>query len=196
MKLIVGLGNPGVLYRRTRHNTGYIIIDNFIKILNLNFSSGKEEYVFSKGKIDNQYFYLMKPMTFMNNSGEAVYDFINKYEIDIKDLLIIFDDFNLPLGTIRVRERGTDGGHNGMENLIYNLNTTNFARMKVGIGTNNKKLKEEDYIKYVLSKFPDEELTKLKSILPNCSECLMSFLTEDIKTTMNKFNKNFLINNI
>ena len=111
MKLIVGLGNPGIKYSQTRHNTGFIIIDNFALYYSLKFKEGKGDWLYCGSNIGGTDYYLMKPVTFMNNSGYAVLDFVNRYGIQTEDMLVVYDDFQIPAGTIRVRPAGSDGGH-------------------------------------------------------------------------------------
>ena len=162
MKLIVGLGNPGNKYAFTRHNIGFMIIDYISNFLNTELKPGKGDWFGVGCNYDGEDIYLMKPTTFMNNSGTAVIDFILRNNIDIKDILVVYDDFQIPLGTIRVRTNGSDGGHNGISSVIYHLNTLDFARMRIGIGNANL-INKEDYIDFVLSNFNEEETIKIKA---------------------------------
>ena len=191
MKLIVGLGNPGSKYELNRHNIGFLILDYLTNSLNLSLTASKGDWYGCEDTYQGNDFYLMKPTTFMNNSGMAVNDFLSIHEIPLKNLLIVSDDFQIPLGTIRVRTKGSDGGHNGVSNIIYNLNTLNFPRMRIGIG-GERTINKENYVDYVLSNFDEEELEKVKTLMPYYKDCILSFISEDIKDTMNKFNKNYL----
>lgn len=191
MKLIVGLGNPGSQYELTRHNIGFILIDLFAEFFNIRLKEGKGDWLEGKGKIGNEDIYLMKPLTYMNNSGIAIKDFIEKHNIDPKDIFVIVDDFQIPLGTIRVRMEGSDGGHNGLSSIIYYLNSDEFPRMRVGIGGNTS-LKKEEYMDFVLSNFEKEEIKIIKELIPKYNECIKSFVTDGISKTMNNFNKSFL----
>ena len=191
MKLIVGLGNPGSKYELNRHNLGFMVIDYLVNHLSLGLTPAKGDWYGCTGTYRENEFYLMKPTTFMNNSGVAVSDYLSNNNIPLKDLLIIFDDFQIPLGTIRVRTQGSDGGHNGVSNIIYQLNTLDFPRMRIGIG-GDEVVDKEEYINYVLSNFKQEEIDKIKTLMPYYRDCVLSFITEDLKNTMNKFNKNFL----
>lgn len=191
MKLIVGLGNPGSKYTLTRHNIGFIISDYFANYYNLKFTEGKGDWYLCSARLDGCDFYIMKPTTFMNNSGNAVYDFILKYDIPISDILIIYDDIHIPLGTIRIRMKGSDGGHNGISSIIYKLNTLEFPRMRIGIGR-NKPIQKDEYTDFVLSNFEENELDNIKTLLPVYKDCITAYLREGIRKTMNKFNKNFL----
>jgi PTH1 family peptidyl-tRNA hydrolase len=191
LKLIVGLGNPSSKYELNRHNVGFLILDYLTNSLNLSLTASKGDWCGCEGTYQVNDFYLMKPTTFMNNSGMAVNDFLSIHEIPLKNLLIVFDDFQIPLGTIRVRTKGSDGGHNGVSNIIYNLDTLNFPRMRIGIG-GERTINKENYVDYVLSNFDEEELEKVKTLMPYYKDCILSFISKDIKDTMNKFNKNYL----
>ena len=168
-----------------------MIIDYVVDHLSLGLTPARGDWYGCAGTYRENEFYLMKPTTFMNNSGVAVSDYLSSNNIPLKDLLIIFDDFQIPLGTIRVRTQGNDGGHNGVSNIIYQLNTLDFPRMRIGIG-GDEAVDKEEYINYVLSNFKQEEIEKIKTLMPYYRDCVLSFITEDIKITMNKFNKNFL----
>ena len=191
MKLIVGLGNPGNKYAFTRHNIGFMIIDYISNFLNTELRPGKGDWFGIDCNYEGDDIYLMKPTTFMNNSGTAVIDFILRNNIDIKDILVVYDDFQIPLGTIRVRTNGSNGGHNGISSVIYHLNTLDFARMRIGIG-NADLINKEDYIDFVLSNFTEEETIKIKEMMVNYKDCVLSYVKEDVLNTMNRFNKNFL----
>ena len=128
----------------------------------------------------------------MNNSGLAVKDILDLYpDTDLKDVLIIFDDFQLTLGTVRIRERGSDGGHNGIASVIYHLNSMDVPRMRIGIGTGDV-MKKDEFVDFVLSNFTESEFETLKSLLPVYKDCVLSFIKEPFKNVMNRFNKNFL----
>ena len=191
MKLIVGLGNPGSKYDLTRHNIGFIIADFFAQSLNISFKAGKGEWLEANGRIGDEDVYLLKPLTYMNNSGSAILEFVEKTGADIKDVLIIVDDFQIPLGMIRVRKDGSDGGHNGLSSIIYHLNSDEFPRMRIGIGR-NEVLKKEDFIDFVLGNFDKEEIENIKKLMPDYLKCIKSFITYGLKVTMNNFNKMFL----
>ncbi|MCX7833001.1 MAG: aminoacyl-tRNA hydrolase [Ignavibacteria bacterium] len=193
MKLIVGLGNPGVEYIKTRHNAGFLAIDFFCDNMGLNFRPGKGEWYEAEYKHKREKIYLMKPTTFMNASGKAIADFVNRKKIDLSNILIVFDDFQLPLGTIRVRAKGSDGGHKGMASIIYSLNSLEFPRMRIGIGT-DKIVTKDNYTDFVLSNFSEEEFQKLKILMPNIRDAILCFIDEGIYSTMNKFNKNYFNN--
>jgi peptidyl-tRNA hydrolase, PTH1 family len=190
LKLIVGLGNPGRKYELTRHNIGYRILDYVADYLEVRFKPSKGEWYGVSGIYKDNEYYLMKPTTFMNNSGEAVFDFLTKNNIPLNNILVVCDDFQIPYGMIRLRTKGSDGGHNGIGSIIYRLNTMSFPRMRVGIG--KEILKKDDFVDYVLSDFCSDEIEILKGMFPFYKDCILSFISEDIKSTMNNFNKNFL----
>lgn len=190
MKLIVGLGNPGKKYELTRHNIGYQILDYTADYLKVKFKPAKGEWYGVSGVCNGFEYYLMKPTTFMNNSGEAVFDFLTKNNIPLNNILVIFDDFQIPLGMIRVRTKGSDGGHNGLANIIYRLNTMTFPRMRIGTG--KEILNKDEYIDYVLSNFTEKEIEELKEMFPIYKDCVLSFICEDIRDTMTRYNRMYL----
>jgi len=188
VKLIVGLGNPGSKYELTRHNIGFIIIDFFAESLNISFKAGKGDWLEAKGIIGDEEIFLLKPLTYMNNSGIALKEFMEKIEADINEVLVIVDDFQIPLGMIRVRKDGSDGGHNGLSSIIYHLNSDEFPRMRIGIGR-NEALKKDDFIDFVLGNFDKEEIEIIKKLMPEYMKCIRSFITDGLTITMNTFNK-------
>jgi len=192
MKLIVGLGNPGSTYALTRHNIGFIILDYLTEFLKCEFKSGKGEYYSAKGKFKGEEFVMLKPTTYMNNSGIAVREVLELYpETDLKDMLIVFDDFQLKLGTLRIREQGSDGGHNGIASVIYHLNSIEIPRLRVGIGR-GEVMRKDEFVDFVLSNFKDTEIETIKTLLPTYKDCILSFIKEPFKNVMNRFNKHFL----
>lgn len=195
MKLIAGLGNPGLRYELTRHNIGFLIIDIFANFLEANMKAGKGDWLECKVKIEEEDVYLMQPLTYMNNSGIAIREFVEEHNIDFNDVLIVVDDFQIPLGTIRVRKNGSDGGHNGLSSIIYHLNSDEFARMRIGIGK-NEILRKDDYIDFVLENFDQKEIEIIKELIPTYRDCMLSFIKHGVTKTMNSYNKSFLISNI
>lgn len=191
MKLIVGLGNPGPQYELTRHNAGFILIDLFAEFFKIKIREGKGDWHEGKGKIENEEFYLLKPMTLMNNSGIAVKEFSDIHKVDLKNMLVLVDDFQIPFGTIRVRRGGSDGGQNGLASIIYHLGSDEFPRMRIGIGK-EEPLKKDKYVDYVLNNFTKDEIEILKKLIPDYIECIRTFISEGITKTMNSFNKSFI----
>ncbi len=192
MKLIVGLGNPGSKYALTRHNAGFIILDYLAEYLGCDFKAGKGEYYSALAKFSGEEFLLIKPTTYMNNSGIAVLEVLEIFpDIQLKDILIVYDDFQLKLGTIRIRESGSDGGHNGISSVIYNLNSMDIPRMRIGTGK-GEEMKKEEFVDFVLSNFTETELEEIKNLLPTYRDCVLSFIKEPFKSVMNRYNKHFL----
>jgi peptidyl-tRNA hydrolase, PTH1 family len=192
MKLIVGLGNPGNQYILNRHNIGFAILDYIASSYKRAFQPGKGDWYEIQFINEGIEFYIIKPSTYMNNSGLPVLDFILKYHVELKDVLIVLDDFQLPMGTIRVRNGGSDGGHNGLLSVIYQLSTLDFPRMRVGIGKQDVAITKEDYSHYVLSDFIGKEIDELNLMMTNYHDCVINFIKNGITDTMNKFNRNFL----
>ncbi len=183
MKLIVGLGNPGRDYENTRHNIGFMIIDNYVKDKNIRFTN-KFNGLSVKMYYKDQYFILLKPLSFMNLSGEVVRKYCNYYKINPDDILIIQDDLDMPVGKIKLKFKGSSGGHNGIQNIIDNMNTSEFKRFKLGIG-NNKNIDKKDY---VLGKFNSTEMEKINKIMEFSNNIIDDFLTSDFNKMMSKYN--------
>ena len=182
MKLIVGLGNPGEEYDNTRHNIGFMVIDNYAKQNNLKFSK-KNNGLFCKVINDNS-FILLKPLSYMNLSGTVIRRFVDYYKIKNEDILIIQDDLDMPVGKIKLKYKGSSGGHNGIKNIIENLNTNCFPRFKIGI-SNNKEIDTKDY---VLGKFSKEERDKLNKIIAFSEDIINDFLNTNFERLMSKYN--------
>lgn len=191
MKLIAGLGNPGEKYLYTRHNAGFLVIDYICSSLNIKLDGLKGDSLFGTGNYEGEEFLLLKPLTYMNNSGESIAQMAERFSISARDMLVMVDDFNIPLGSIRVRAKGSDGGHNGLASITYHLNSDEYPRMRIGIG-NGSVMKKEDFISFVLSNFTKEEFGLLVEMMPRYKDCALSFLKEDIKKVMNRFNKSFI----
>ncbi len=187
MKLIAGLGNPDLKYINTRHNTGFMVLDKILQTKNLRLTE-KFKSFFTK---DNDVIYLL-PKTYMNLSGIAVAEAVNFYKLDIKDILIIYDDISLPLGTLRFRPTGSDGGHNGIKSIIKETGSNNFDRLKVGIGPQPAFMPSE---KFVLENFREEEKEKLDKIIQKASLAAIDWLNSDMNTLQEKYNKNHLTDN-
>lgn len=185
MFLIVGLGNIGKEYINTRHNVGFEVVEEISNKFSLQWKPGKSDYYYSVFSYQSNDVILMKPTTYMNNSGIAILDAINYYQISLTHLLVICDDYNLPLGKIRLRPKGSDGGHNGLSSVIYHLMTEDFPRLRIGIGNDFKK---GELSNYVLSCFKDEERIIINESIKKSSDAVLSFITEGIQKTMTLFN--------
>jgi PTH1 family peptidyl-tRNA hydrolase len=183
--LIVGLGNIGKQYLKTRHNVGFEVVDDLTNRFNLKWEPGRGEYYFSEGGFQGENFILIKPTTYMNNSGIAVEHAVNYFQINLSDLLVICDDFNLPLGKIRLRPKGSDGGHNGLSSIIYHLMSEDFPRLRIGIGSDFEK---GELSSFVLSCFRDDEREIIDESIKKSSDAVLSFITKGIQKTMTMFN--------
>lgn len=185
MKLIVGLGNYGKEYKNTRHNAGFMALDFYAKKNNLSIDKRKFTGLYTEANINNEKVILLEPQTYMNLSGECVRDFICYFHVDIKDLLVIYDDMDLDVGVIRLREKGSAGGHNGMKNIIENIKTSDFKRVRIGIS----KDKNIDTINYVLGKFNKEEQEIIDTELGKISNIIEDFTKYDFNKVMSLYNK-------
>lgn len=181
MKLIAGLGNIGDKYCFTRHNAGFMVLDKWAFDEGFSFKEDKKlkSFIAKKGDI-----IFVKPTTFMNLSGEAVRAVMDYYKIDVKDVLIIYDDISLDLGKIRFRANGSDGGHNGIKSIIQHIGTKNFDRLKIGIGPQPNIPSEN----FVLANFPKDKLEDLKETLKRAVVAVEFYLSEGIEKAQNKFN--------
>ena len=183
MFLIVGLGNPGKEYEDTRHNIGFKVIDNIAKEYNIEINRQKFKGTYGEGFIDGEKVMILKPTTYMNLSGESVREVMDFYNLDNKDILVIYDDISLEVGTLRIREKGSAGGHNGIKSIIAHLGNDAFSRIKVGVGQPDVNL-----IKYVLGKFTKGELTVLSEVIGATTKATSEIIKGDVKIAMNKFN--------
>jgi len=181
MKLIIGLGNPGKEYENTRHNIGFMIIDNYLK--NSTWQN-KFNSLYTTEVINNEKVIFIKPQTYMNLSGNSVIEFVNFYKIDSKDILVIQDDLDLPFGKIRIKINSSAGGHNGIKSIIDRLGTNTFARLKIGISHNTN----GDSKDYVLGKFSNEELKTINALYSMTKSIIEDFIKDDIKKVMNDYN--------
>ena len=186
MRAVVGLGNPGKLYEFTRHNVGFSLLNIFAFQKNLTFKPSRQNYYYAKGGIKEYSFILIKPVTFMNLSGIAVKEIVEKYKIMFNDLLIVHDDVDLALGKIKINRNGSGGGHNGISSIIYQLDSDQFPRLRIGIG---KEFQRGKMVEYVLDKFLDEELAKLKDIYKYGCELIEKFTNGGVKLMLDHFSK-------
>ncbi len=185
MKLIVGLGNPTAKYDRTRHNVGFEVIDQLSKEYNISVDTAKHKGLYGKGRIEGQTVILLKPMTYMNLSGESVVAVANYFKIEAEDIIVIYDDINLDVGRLRIREKGSAGGHNGIKNIITHLGTDAFPRIRVGVGMKPPKM---DLADYVLSHFTKEEQIAMESGYDKACKALSLMVMDDIPKAMNDYN--------
>ena len=182
--LIVGLGNTGADYVNTRHNIGFKVLNHFVNTHNIEFETHKLGAL-ANYKLKGRTFLLLKPNTFMNLSGKAIKYWLDKEKIPMANLLVITDDLNLSFGTLRLKTKGSDGGHNGLKDIQDKLNTTQYNRLRFGISNEFSKGKQVDY---VLGAWSEEESSKLDERLNRVSKSLISFGMSGINETMNQFN--------
>ena len=182
--LIVGLGNVGKEYNNTRHNIGFKILDKLVEKNEIDWEVKKLAY-YSSFKKKGRQFLLIKPSTFMNNSGKAVRYWALKEKIPLQNILIITDDLHLPFGDLRLRSKGSPAGHNGLKDVENQLNTSNYPRLRFGIGQNYKTF---DQVKFVLDQWDETEKTKIEKRVSICTEAILCFGLEGINEAMNKFN--------
>ncbi|WP_242856535.1 aminoacyl-tRNA hydrolase [Butyrivibrio sp. AE2032] len=186
MFVIVGLGNPEKKYFGTRHNVGFATIDALSDKYNIGLTETKFKAVYGKGRIGSERVILVKPLTYMNLSGEAVAPICNYFKVDTKsDLIVISDDVELDAGRIRVRPKGSAGGHNGLKNIIAQLGHDEFSRVRVGVG---KKPKEWDMVDWVLGHFEGEDATAIKEGIEDATEAVLDIIENGPDSAMNKFN--------
>ena len=178
MRVIFGIGNPGTRYEYTRHNAGFLLLDYFSKKNSLRFKEGSGEYLEATGNIGDNNYSLIKPVTFVNNSGFAAKQICDKYTIEPENLLVVCDDSNLENFSLRVRLSGGDGGHNGLTSIIYHLVTEKFPRIRIGIG---KSAIDEDLVNHVLSEFSKSELEKFENTFQTCTILIENFIVGGIK---------------
>ncbi|MPQ42174.1 aminoacyl-tRNA hydrolase [Clostridium tarantellae] len=183
MFLIVGLGNPGKEYDMTRHNIGFEVIDYIADKYNIQLNRVKFKGVCGEGFIEGKKVILLKPTTYMNLSGESIKAIIDFYKLEEDEIIVIYDDISLPVGKIRIREKGSAGGHNGIKSIIQHLGNDKFPRIKVGVGQPT-----HDLISHVLGKFSKEEIEVLRKVIPVCSDSISESLKKSVKDSMNKFN--------
>lgn len=186
MRAVIGLGNPGKKYESTRHNIGFIILDEIAYKHKLTFKPSKNDYLYSEGSILSSDFFLVKPTTYMNLSGIAIVDFLSKYLITLNDILVIVDDVNLELGKIRLRQSGSDGGHNGLKSIIYHLQDDKFPRLRFGVGN---KFEKGELADYVLDRFSQEELISIKESVNYTVELVEQFIVGGYKIMLDYFSK-------
>ena len=187
MFLIVGLGNPTKQYEKTRHNIGFDVMDALADKYNISISENKHKALCGKGVIEGMKVVLAKPQTYMNLSGESVAELVNYYKLDPEsELIVVFDDISLEPGNIRIRKKGSAGGHNGIKNIIANLGTDRFMRVKVGVG---EKPKNWDLADYVLSPFTKDERPLVNLAIEHAAKAIEQMLNGDVDVAMNEYNR-------
>lgn len=186
MKIIAGLGNPTKEYEGTRHNIGFSVIDSLASQYNIHMNEKKHRAICGRGMIEGEKVLLIKPQTYMNLSGESVAEAVKFYKLNPEeDFLVIYDDIDLDVGRLRIRTKGSAGGHNGMKNIIAHLGTQTFARIRIGVGA---KPKDWDLADYVLERFSGEDIPLIEEGKRNACEAVKIIIQQDVETAMNRLN--------
>jgi len=185
MYIIAGLGNPGQIYAKTRHNVGFITVDILAGMLGINIDKAFGKALIAKGNIEHEKVLLVKPQAFMNLSGESILDIKNWYKVDLSNIIVIYDDVDLKVGCLRIRRSGSAGTHNGMRSVISNLNSEEFPRVRVGIGAAPLQMELADY---VLSTFSDQELPLIAEACDRAVKAVKLIITGGIEEAMRQCN--------
>ena len=185
MKLLVGLGNPGARYRGTRHNVGFAVADELARRWAVEFEGAPAEALMARARQVGPGVALVKPLTFMNLSGVAVAELVRYFRVDLADLLVVADDAALPIGRLRARPRGSDGGHNGIGSLVERLGTEEFARLRVGVGRGDPR---RDLADHVLARFEPDEGPAVQETIARAADAAELFVGEGIDAVMNRYN--------
>jgi PTH1 family peptidyl-tRNA hydrolase len=183
--VIVGLGNPGRRYARTRHNVGFEVLSLLGERHGASFTGGRGDYLAATARIEGAPVVLARPTTFMNLSGRAVQGLVAFYKTPLERLLVVSDDVNLPLGTLRLRTAGSSGGHNGLEDIIYQLGSEDFPRLRVGVGGERM---PQDLRGYVLDRFDKDDQPVIETAVRSAADAVECFIQEGIEAAMNRFN--------
>lgn len=191
LKLVIGLGNPGKEYARTRHNAGFMVVERLADAFRISMDKNKFDTIYGKGKIQAKDVMLAKPQAFMNRSGPPVQKLAGFYRISCEDMLIIHDDIDLAFGRIKIKEKGGDGGHKGIRSIKDALGGGNFTRLRIGIGRSGA---GADVVDHVLGRFDPEEKALLDKIIATAMDAVLTILCEGAKEGMNRFNRLKTIN--
>ena len=186
MYIIAGLGNPSKEYEKTRHNAGFDTIDLLAEKLGIDLTEKKHRAYCGKGMIGTEKVLLLKPQTFMNNSGESLRDAADFYKVEPEQILVIYDDISLEPGQLRIRMKGSAGGHNGIKSIIAHLKTQDFPRIKIGVGAKPERM---DLADYVLSRFSPAEWEKMEESFREGAEAVITFLKDGKDAAMNQYNR-------
>lgn len=189
MVAIIGLGNPGSMHDGTRHNVGFGVAEKLAQELKIVFKPGKGEYLYAKSSFKSQEILIAKPLTYMNESGVAVADIQERFDFPLEQLLVVCDDFQLPLGQLRLRASGSDGGHNGLYSIIYQLQSEEFPRLRCGIGSTSTPKDKSLKADFVLDQFASDEVAAVREMIERAKDACLSFVTNGLTQTMNIFNK-------
>lgn len=184
MYVIAGLGNPGRKYEMTRHNAGFLAMDRISENTGIKISKIKFKSLIGEGFISGQKVILVKPQTFMNSSGEAIREIVDYYGVEMDKLVIIYDDADIPAGSLRIRKKGSAGTHNGMRSIIYQLMDDSFTRIRIGIGDERNK----DIMNFVLGNFSSDEIPLLRDAIENTSLAVDTIISDGVDKAMNRYN--------
>ena len=184
MYVIAGLGNPGRQYEKTRHNMGFLVADEFAAAHGIDVRKIKHKALVGEGRIGGEKVLIVKPQTYMNLSGESLREVMNYYDVPMENLIVIYDDMDLQIGTLRIRKKGSSGSHNGMKSVIYQLQNDEFPRIRIGIGTPPA----EDWKDYVTGQVTDKEAPVLAEAVKEAAAALECIITDGIDIAMNRFN--------
>ena len=185
MFVVIGLGNPGKDYTNTRHNVGFDTLDILSKRNNIELNKIKFKAVYGEGTICNEKVLLVKPQTYMNNSGISVRELMQFYKVPIQNIIVVVDDIDIDFATIRIKIKGSAGSHNGLKSIIYHIQDDEFPRVKIGIG---KKHQNQDLADFVLSRFSKDERIDIEASILTAAEAVETIICEDINKAMNKYN--------
>ena len=183
--MIVGLGNPGRQYEESKHNTGFRVVDELAKRWNVTLWQDKMDALVAQTTVNGEKIILVKPQTYMNESGRAVGPLMNWYKLDPEDLIVVHDDMDIPAGTIRIRKKGSAGGHNGIKSILSHVGDEHFARVRIGIG---RPLPGWTVVNHVLAGFPEEEQPKIREAIDYLIPAVECIVTHDVDMAMNQFN--------
>lgn len=185
LKLIVGLGNPGKKYEHTRHNIGFDTLDLLAEKLNISPSKAKCKGLYGQGTLNGEKIFLLKPQTYMNESGQSVQEFIQYFKIPIEDVLVLVDDIDIEFGEIKIKAKGSAGTHNGLKSIISRTGSKEFPRLKIGVG---KKHEGEDLASFVLARFPSQDQEEINQTMERAVEAVLAMVDHGVAYGMNHFN--------
>lgn len=185
MRIIIGLGNPGREYEKTKHNVGFMAVDELASSLGIEMRKNKFQALYGEASVKGEKIVLVKPMTYMNLSGQSVRQVLDWYKPSLEEWAVAFDDMDLPVGNIRLREKGSSGGHNGIKSIIANLGAQEFLRVKIGVGRPEAGVTVVDH---VLTGFPKADRPKLEEAIQKALHALKTYIESDFQTAMNRYN--------
>ncbi len=183
--IIIGLGNPGKEYRETRHNVGFQVVEALADAYDISVTRAKFQALYGEGRIEGHRVMLVRPMTYMNQSGVAVRQILDFYKMEAEDIVVIYDDIDIPVGELRIKKKGSAGTHNGMKSIIQHLGTSDFTRVKIGIGGDRG---HKDLADYVLSTFNGDEREVIDDMIELAEKAVVTIVDDGVETAMNEYN--------